>query len=153
MFLTSSGGRLGNQLPCFATSSNDASTPCCASCCTATPMFHCIAVGGLPPAMRFSAAACSACGPTDASSTQIPPRLLYSFANTATARDSPPLVHQCMTSAFCASAGCAPYTTPTSAEAAISDFHMPITSPICSYESGYIMPLNASAPFPQATAT
>ena len=104
--------------------------PCSANWRTATPMFHCIAVGGLPPAMRFSAAACSACGPTDASSTQVPPRLLYSFANTATARDSPPLVHQCMTSAFCALAGDAQNNVPARAEVMVSDFHMVSSSPV-----------------------
>src|SRR5579859_4428485 len=84
-------------------------------------MFHCMAVGGFPPAMRLSAAACSACGPTEASSTQVPPRASYSLANTATARDSPPLVHQCMTSAFCALACRAQSSAPASADAMTRD--------------------------------
>ena len=53
---------------------------------------HCMAVGGLPPAMRFIARADSACGPTAGSSTYLPPRLLYSLANTPMASDSPLLV-------------------------------------------------------------
>src|SRR5579872_1707983 len=100
-------------------------------------MFHCIAVGGLPPAMRLSAAACSACGPTDASSTQVPPCLLYSLANTATARDSPPLVHQCMTSAFCACTG------PASSVAT----NAPATNPVLRViRSSRYFPLSAFAP-------
>ena len=60
--LDQQGGQIASQLPFLASSSSEASTPCSASWRTATPMFHCMAVGGLPPAMRFSAAACSACG-------------------------------------------------------------------------------------------
>src|SRR5215469_15918055 len=101
-------------------------------------MFHCIAVGGLPPAMRFSAAACSACGPTEASSIHLPPRLSYSLANTATARDSPPLVHQCMTSASCAAACWLHDSAPASTAATVMGFHIPLTSPQRVYDSGYI---------------
>src|SRR3984957_13269392 len=135
MFLTSNGGKFASQLPFFASSSSDASTPCSANWRTAIPMFHCIAVGGL------SAAACSACGPTDASSTQVPPRLLYSFANTATARDSPPLVHQCMTSAFCATAW-PTHSVPASAVATAMVLNIGSSRGASLYATGYnITPL------------
>src|SRR5271163_1640401 len=104
MLFASNGGRFATQLPCFAKSSSGRRTPCSASCCTATPVVHISPVGGSPPAIRFSAAACSAWGPIEGSSTQVPPPFSYSLAKTATARDSPPLVHQCITSAFWANA-------------------------------------------------
>src|SRR5690242_18995304 len=138
MFFTSNGGRLASQLPFLACSSSEVRMPCSANWRTATQMFHCIAAGGLPPAMRFRAAACSACGPTDALSTQVPPRLLYSLAKTATARDSPPLVHQCITSAFCALACEAESKVLMTTEAVTSDFLIALFPPWFVYDSDYI---------------
>ena len=64
------------------------------------PVLNCITVGGLPPTMRLMPAVRALWPPAMAVSTQVPPAALNRSANTFTAANSPPEVHQCSTSAF-----------------------------------------------------
>src|SRR6478609_11970556 len=58
-----------------------------------------MAVGGVPPTVRLMAAVRALAPPAMAVSIQVPPAAPYCSANTFTAADSPPEVHQWITSA------------------------------------------------------
>src|SRR3954452_2125441 len=84
------------------------------------PVLNCIAVGGVPPTVRLMAAVRALTPPAIAVSTQVPPALANCSANTFTAADSPPEVHQWITSAFISSAF-TPWVAVTTVKASASD--------------------------------
>src|SRR3979409_973469 len=76
-----------------------------------------MAAGGVPPTVRLMAAGRAVAPPAMAVSIQVPPALVNCSAKTFTAADSPPEVHQWITSAFisCAYAGTTAVQTRVSA--------------------------------------
>jgi hypothetical protein len=81
------------------------------------PVLNCMTVGGLPPTIRLMPAFLAFSPPAIAVSIQVPPAASNCSAKTATAADSPPEVHQWMTSASIASAGVKAGTARTTAVA------------------------------------
>jgi hypothetical protein len=108
--LTIAGGSTFCQCSWVARSSRSRNRPLATSSSNCLPVLNCIAVGGLPPTIRLMPAVRAFSPPAIALSTQVPPASVNLSANTLTAADSPPEVHQWITSAFisCAPAWAAP---------------------------------------------
>src|SRR6476661_6199473 len=83
-----------------------------------------MAVGGVPPTVRLMAAVRALAPPAIAVSTQVPPAFANCSANTFTAADSPPEVHQWITSALLAwaTAGAVQSATPARAAPSVARF-------------------------------
>src|SRR5438105_5969557 len=120
MLLMIGAGSSFSQPSLAATASTSLSRPSAIKSWYCLEVLNCAAMGGVPPTMRLIACERAASPPATAESTHTPPAFVKALANSWIAADSPPDVHQWITSALFCAAACGAARTVMAAHTALT---------------------------------